>query len=94
MLGSWPAGTWPNSPDELSKVVPVVANGQVYIASYQQLTIFGLGSSDPPSARTAVQIAHPVFKNPVQLAAGEHDVFGMITAIDAARSRSRRGTGR
>jgi hypothetical protein len=48
MLGSWPAGTWPNSPNEYSKVVPVVANGQVYVASYQQLAIFGLGSSDPP----------------------------------------------
>ena len=84
MLGSWPAGTWPNSPDEYSKVVPVVANGQVYVASYQQLAIFGLGTSDPPSARPAVQIAHPVFKNPIQLAAGEHDVFGTISAIDGS----------
>ena len=50
MLGSWPAGTWPNSPNEYSKVVPVVANGQVYVASYQQLAIFGPGSSDPPRA--------------------------------------------
>jgi hypothetical protein len=83
MLGSWPAGTWPNSPNANSNTVPVVANGQVYVASYQQLAIWGLGSSssaDPPPAPTA--LAHPEFKNPVQLAAGEHDVFGTTTAIN------------
>jgi len=85
MLGSWPAGTWPNSPSLNSNTVPVVANGQVYVASYQQLTIWGLGSSssaNPPPAPAA--LAHPMFKNPVQLAAGEHDVFGTITAIDGS----------
>jgi hypothetical protein len=84
MLGSWPAGTWPNSPSLNSNTVPVVANGQVYVASYQQLAIFGVGSSDPPTPRPAVQIAHPAFKNPIQLGNGEHDVFGTITAIDGS----------
>lgn len=35
------AGTWPNLGGN-ANLVPVVANGQVYVASYQQLQIFGL----------------------------------------------------
>lgn len=57
-LWSGPAGTWPNSgstalPLTISgdaNEVPTVANGMVYVASYQQLWIFGLktaGSSTP-----------------------------------------------
>jgi hypothetical protein len=36
-----PAGTWPNLGGN-ANIVPVVANGKVYVASYKQLTIFGL----------------------------------------------------
>jgi hypothetical protein len=39
------AGTWPSFNGVLgrnSNLVPVVANGRVYVASYKQLTIFGL----------------------------------------------------
>jgi hypothetical protein len=43
------AGTWPVT-DANANLVPLVANGKVYVASYQQLAIFGLsgstGSSD------------------------------------------------
>jgi hypothetical protein len=35
------AGTWPNLTGN-SNLVPVVANGKVYVASYKQLQIFGL----------------------------------------------------
>jgi hypothetical protein len=35
------AGTWPNTGGN-ANIVPVVANGKVYVASYQQLAIFGL----------------------------------------------------
>lgn len=35
------AGTWPNTGGN-SNLVPVVANGKVYVASYKQLSIFGL----------------------------------------------------
>ncbi len=35
------AGTWANLGGN-EKIVPVVANGRVYVASYRQLTIFGL----------------------------------------------------
>jgi hypothetical protein len=36
-----PAGTWPNTGGN-ANLVPVVANGQVFVASYKQLQIFGL----------------------------------------------------
>jgi hypothetical protein len=35
------AGAWPNTNGN-ANIVPVVANGHVYVASNQQLTIFGL----------------------------------------------------
>jgi hypothetical protein len=41
LLSSYPAGPWPNVNGN-ANIVPVVANGQVYVASYQLLTIFGL----------------------------------------------------
>jgi hypothetical protein len=36
-----PAGSWPNLVNN-ANLVPVVANGKVFVASYQQLQIFGL----------------------------------------------------
>ena len=40
-LFSGVAGTWPNLNGN-ANLVPVVANGKVYVASYRQLRIFGL----------------------------------------------------
>ncbi len=39
-----PAGTWPNPPND-ANIVPVVANGQVFVASSGELQIFGLLST-------------------------------------------------
>ena len=36
-----PAGTWPNTGGN-SDLLPVVVNGKVYVASYKQLSIFGM----------------------------------------------------
>src|SRR5208282_1824823 len=41
VLYSAVAGAWPNLGGN-ANIVPVVANGNVYVASYQTLTIFGL----------------------------------------------------
>jgi len=41
MLWSGNAGTWPE-PEANSNIVPTVANGRVYVASYRELEIFGL----------------------------------------------------
>ena len=51
LLFSSPAGSWPNTGGN-ANLVPVVANGRVYVASNQQLTIFGLGGH-PFVARAA-----------------------------------------
>jgi hypothetical protein len=40
------AGAWP-FPDNNAMVIPVVANGRVFVASYKTLSIFGL--SDAPA---------------------------------------------
>jgi len=40
-LFSGVAGTWPNTGGN-SNIVPVVANGRVFVATNKQLTIFGL----------------------------------------------------
>jgi len=73
------AGTWPGG-DAHPNLVPVVANGHVYVASYQQLTIWGLPAAAAAPSRI-VKLSHPALKNPVQLQPGEHDIFGTITAM-------------
>ena len=40
LLKVLPAGTWA-SPNENANIIPVVANGKVYVASYNTLSIFG-----------------------------------------------------
>jgi hypothetical protein len=48
-LYSAPAGQWPNLGGN-ADIVPVVANGKVYVAAYQSLTIFGPNSSSAIAA--------------------------------------------
>jgi outer membrane protein assembly factor BamB len=54
-LYSSPAGQWPYLGGN-ANIVPVVANGKVYVASYQALTIFGPNGSPAP-ASASVPIA-------------------------------------
>ena len=60
LLFSSQAGSWPNVTGD-ANIVPVVANGQVYVASNRQLTIFGLGGH-PFFTRAAVA-AKPAARN-------------------------------
>lgn len=72
-----PAGTWP-SKDANSNIVPVVANGLVYVASYQTLTIFGPGGTktfQPPKIRVDMS---------VPLAPGEHEVYAFVRTVEGA----------
>jgi len=46
------AGTWPNLTGN-ANLVPVVANGQVYVASNKQLQVFGLAGSNERLEKTA-----------------------------------------
>jgi hypothetical protein len=56
-LYSSPAGQWPNLGGN-ANIVPVVANGKVYVASYQSLMIFGPnGSAAPASASVPIRVS-------------------------------------
>jgi hypothetical protein len=44
LFGPVDAGTWPN-PDSNPNIVPVAADAKVFVASYKQLAIFGLGAT-------------------------------------------------
>ena len=83
------AGRWPNTGGD-SNIVPVVANGKVYVASDQALTIFGLkgkGAKEPP-------LPTPAFVDMrVALASGHHEVHGRIEAIDGERITIRKRDG-
>jgi len=69
------AGSWPNTGGN-ANLVPTVANGMVYVAAYQTLSIFGLGASSPASLPKVKTVSMRV-----PLAAGEHEVFGMVKSI-------------
>jgi len=74
------AGTWESSGGN-ANLVPVVANGKVYVASYEQLDIFGLLTSN---AKAATQEAPPV-KAPRAAIGLPHEVTGTLVAISGAQ---------
>ncbi|HTQ14684.1 MAG TPA: hypothetical protein VMH86_12495 [Rhizomicrobium sp.] len=70
------AGDWPNTGGN-SNIVPVVANGKVFVAAFQSLAIYGL-SSTPAAPRALPPL--PVVRR-VALAPGQHEVFGLVKAM-------------
>ena len=83
VLYSAVAGTWPNLGGN-ANIVPVVANGNVYVASYQTLTIFGLLSSQALVKRgvtpqTGVE-AKPLAASRSREPAGP-EIFGVVTSV-------------
>lgn len=75
-LYSAPAGQWPNLGGN-ANIVPVVANGKVYVAAYKSLTIFGPNGS-PAIANQADSI---LAAESLPLGATQR-VSGMLLAID------------
>jgi hypothetical protein len=86
LLYSSPAGQWPNLGGN-ANLTPVVANGKVYVASYQALMIFGAnGTQVAPGLVAATE--------PAQLPAGAtRRVSGRLTATDGPRVTLRTRTG-
>src|SRR6516164_1432674 len=80
------AGTWPNTGGN-ANIVPVVANGQVFVASNQQLAIFG-----PITPATKVATLLPV-KIP-RIPASGRKVSGWVDGINGTELmiRKRNGT--
>jgi hypothetical protein len=80
LLFSSPAGSWPNTGGN-ANIVPVVANGKVYVASYKALTIFGIPSASASAlVKATPQIAS---SRPVPPAAlrSSHVTTGTLQAI-------------
>jgi hypothetical protein len=78
-LFSSSAGSWPNTTGN-ANVVPVVANGMVYVASNQALTIFGVPSGSAAVAAVAKQIAPP----PPARLKSPHVVTGKLLSINGS----------
>jgi hypothetical protein len=82
-----PAGTWATRFGN-ANLVPVVANGQVYVASFQQLDIFGLLSG---SAKFA---ASPPAKAPLFAFGAPHEVTGTLVVVRGSHFTLRTRTGK
>jgi hypothetical protein len=76
-LFSETAGQWPYTGGN-ANIVPVEANGLVYVASYQMLTIFGPGGSRVPH----LPPIHTIDTRK-KLAAGEHEIYGTVRSLKA-----------
>jgi hypothetical protein len=76
-LYSSTAGTWPNTGGN-ANIVPMVANGKVYVASYRMLSIFGLGATGdaliPASQFVRVEA-------PAQPALSPHQISGFVRVV-------------
>jgi hypothetical protein len=75
------AGVWPNA-DGNANLVPMVANGHVVVASYKQVSIFGLAAAGAkvaaaqPEAATAEEEQRPALPG--------HAVYGKLAKVDDA----------
>jgi outer membrane protein assembly factor BamB len=65
-----------------ANIVPVVANGKVYVASDKLLNIFGLSSAASP-AKAAIAFVAPAAAAPRPVA-GQHRVSGEVTGVQGS----------
>jgi outer membrane protein assembly factor BamB len=78
------AGTWPQPGN--ANIVPVPVNGKVYVASYKQLAIFGIGPAGA-TIRRPLAAAAP-------LPVGRHRVSGTVVRLNDDTVTIRTRTGR
>jgi hypothetical protein len=83
------AGTWPFAGSANANLVPIAANGRVFVASYGNLPIFGLAS--PKAHKIAFRAAlAPV---PARYPGVSHELNGTVTAITETSITLRTRTG-
>jgi hypothetical protein len=88
-LFSTVAGSWAN-PAANANIIPVVANGRVYVASYKQLSIFGLLGG--AAAKTIVP--QPAVQTlSYNSARHQHEIFGTINSISGSQITVKKRTG-
>jgi hypothetical protein len=92
-LFSSPAGTWPNTGGN-ANIVPVVANGKVYVASHNALTIFGVGGPAAKIASKATFSKAALQTNPVAAPASSHLITGTLQVIDRSTLTLQTRTGK
>jgi len=68
------AGHWPNTSAN-ANLVPVVTNGKVYVGSYKQLAIFGLGAE---AAHASIE---PIPAPQLELPPGVHRLTGTVESV-------------
>lgn len=85
-----PAGTWPYGGN--ANIVPTVANGKIYVASYQQLMIFG-GHGHKGKKIEELKLTAPE-RLRVTLGAGRHELYGSITKAEGSRLTMRTRDGK
>ncbi|HLY03542.1 MAG TPA: hypothetical protein VKR56_13740 [Candidatus Cybelea sp.] len=82
------AGYW-TATQANANIVPVVANGKVYVASYEQLDIFGLGGSSPVKA--GPMVASLIYRTTFS---ARNEVTGKLIEISGSFLALRTRTGR
>ena len=87
LLYSSPAGSWGGGN---ANVVPSVANGKVYVASYKALTIFGGATAMAPQMASQATLQ----PNPMVAPASPHLVSGILRAIDQSTLTLQTRTGK
>jgi hypothetical protein len=83
------AGTWPYAANADANLVPTVANGQVFVASYKNLSIFGIATA---KAQTVAFRPAPD-PAPAVRADAPHEVYGVVTATSGTMLTLRTRTG-
>jgi len=78
-----PAGFWPYT-DGNANVVPVVANGRVFVASYRTLTVFGVGGKSSLGTPPALK------RRPLK----GRELYGTVESISGTQITLRTRTGR
>jgi hypothetical protein len=74
------AGYWPHTGGN-SNIVPVVANGKVYVASFKRLAIFGMSDAAEPAAANEEAPEAPVAVR-IPLEAGVREIFGTVKSLE------------